>query len=110
VPQARLKETDRIAVMRMELEKLGAKIRELPDGLEIQESSLAPAEVEGHGDHRVVMSLAIAGAMLPGTTAINGYEAVSVTFPNFVSALNRTGGRARVPAPVAATPTAETAL
>lgn len=99
VPQARLKETDRITVMRTELEKMGARIRELPDGLEIEESSLAPADVEGHGDHRVVMSLAIAGAMLPGTTAINGYEAVSVTFPNFVAALNRTGGRARVPSP-----------
>lgn len=96
VPQARLKETDRISVMRQELEKLGAKITELPDGMVIAESHLQPGEVEGHGDHRVVMSLAIAGSMLPGTTTINGYEAVNVTYPTFLEALTGLGGKGRV--------------
>ncbi|MCC6144478.1 MAG: 3-phosphoshikimate 1-carboxyvinyltransferase [Candidatus Hydrogenedentes bacterium] len=96
VPQARLKETDRITVMRQELEKLGAKIRELKDGLEIEESGLHGGEVEGHGDHRVVMSLAIAATMLPGTTRINGYEAVNVTFPGFQQVLQGLGARVRV--------------
>lgn len=96
VPQARLKETDRIAVMREELEKMGAKITEMPDGLIIEESALRPAEVEGHDDHRVVMSLAIAGAMLPGTTTINGYEAVNITFPTFREVLQGLGGHARI--------------
>ena len=96
VPQARLKETDRIAVMCQELKKMGAKITELPDGLVIEESALQPAVVEGHDDHRVVMSLAIAGAMLPGTTTINGYEAVNITFPDFCEALRGLGGKARV--------------
>jgi 3-phosphoshikimate 1-carboxyvinyltransferase len=96
VPQARLKETDRIAVMRQELEKLGAKITERPDGLVIEESPLAAATVEGHGDHRVVMSLAIAGAMLPGITTINGYEAVNITYPGFAEAVKSLGGRAHV--------------
>jgi 3-phosphoshikimate 1-carboxyvinyltransferase len=96
VPQARLKETDRIAVMCQELGKLGAKIKELKDGLEIEESGLHGGEVEGHGDHRVVMSLAIAATMLPGTTRINGYEAVNVTFPGFQQALQGLGARVRV--------------
>ncbi len=96
VPQARLKETDRIAVMCEELTKMGAKITELPDGLVIEESALQPAVVEGHDDHRVVMSLAIAGAMLPGTTTINGYEAVNITFPDFQKALLALGGKARL--------------
>lgn len=96
VPQARMKETDRIAVMRQELEKLGAKITELEDGLVIQESALTPGEVEGHDDHRVVMSLAIAGTMMPGTTIIHGYEAVNITFPTFVNALNALGSNARI--------------
>lgn len=96
VPQARLKETDRIAVMREELEKMGAKITERPDGLVIEESALRPAEVEGHDDHRVVMSLAIAGAMLPGTTTINGYEAVNITFPTFCDVLQGLGGHTRI--------------
>ncbi len=96
VPQARLKETDRIAVMRMELEKLGAKISELPDGLVIEQSALRSGEVDGHGDHRVVMALAIAGSMLPGATVIHGYEAVNITFPTFVKALQGLGGKARI--------------
>lgn len=96
VPQARLKETDRIAVMRAELEKLGARITELPDGLVIEESALHGGVLEGHGDHRVVMSLAIVGTMLPGATTINGYEAASVTFPSFLDALRGLGGKARL--------------
>jgi 3-phosphoshikimate 1-carboxyvinyltransferase len=96
VPQARLKETDRIAVMRAELEKLGARIQEREDGLVIEESSLHPGTVDGHGDHRVVMSLAIAGTMLPGLTTIEGYEAVNITFPTFLNALHGLGGNARL--------------
>jgi len=96
VPQARLKETDRITVMCQELRKMGADIEELPDGLVINESKLHPAVVEGHGDHRVVMSLAVAGSMLDGLTRIKGCEAVSVTFPGFVDVLNALGGRAKV--------------
>ena len=96
VPQARLKETDRIAVMRRELEKLGARVEELPDGLVVRESALSAAEVEGHEDHRVIMALAIAGAMLPGTTSISGFEAVRITYPDFVAALRGLGGHAHV--------------
>ena len=44
-----------------DLERLGARIEERADGLIIQESALRGAEVDGHGDHRVVMALAIAG-------------------------------------------------
>lgn len=96
VPQARLKETDRLAVMRTELERMGAKIEELPDGLVIEESQLRGAEVDGHGDHRVVMALAIAGTTLAEPTVVQGYEAVSVTFPTFVDALSGLGATVRI--------------
>ncbi|MDR1179315.1 MAG: 3-phosphoshikimate 1-carboxyvinyltransferase, partial [Spirochaetales bacterium] len=82
VPQARLKETDRIAVMASELSKMGARIRELPDGLEIEGGAdLRGCRVDGHADHRVVMALAIAALSARGTTEIEGAEAVAVTFP-----------------------------
>ena len=83
VPQARLKETDRIAVMRAELEKMGADIQELPDGLVIRRSALRGCTVNGHHDHRVVMALAVAGLAARGETVIETAEAVSVTFPDF---------------------------
>jgi 3-phosphoshikimate 1-carboxyvinyltransferase len=96
VPQARLKETDRIAVMRAELQKMGARIQELPDGMIIEESALQAAEVDGHDDHRVVMALAIAGAAIEGRTVIHGCEAVDITYPGFVDALLGLGGWACV--------------
>jgi len=92
VPQARLKETDRIAVMREELTKLGARVSELPDGLVVEQSALHGAEVDGHGDHRVVMALAVAGTAIEGRTTVHGYEAVTVTYPGFVDALTELGG------------------
>jgi 3-phosphoshikimate 1-carboxyvinyltransferase len=92
VPQARLKETDRIAVMAAELSKMGAKITELPDGLVIEQSDLRPADVHGHDDHRVVMSLAIAGCLIPGGTRISSAEAMSVTFPTFLECVHGLGG------------------
>lgn len=92
VPQARLKETDRITVMREELAKLGARIEELPDGLVIHESKLTPGVVKGHDDHRVVMSLAMAGTRIAGETTIRGAEAMRITFPTFTRAVAELGG------------------
>ena len=92
VPQARLKETDRIAVMAAELGRMGADIRELPDGLDIGPSDLNPASVDGHGDHRVVMALAVAGCAIADGTRIGGAEAVDITFPTFVQCMTALGG------------------
>jgi 3-phosphoshikimate 1-carboxyvinyltransferase len=83
VPQARLKETDRISVMARELAKMGADIEELEDGLVIKKSQLWGTTVNGHHDHRVVMSLAIAGMGAEGQTTISTAEAVAITVPNF---------------------------
>jgi 3-phosphoshikimate 1-carboxyvinyltransferase len=99
VPQARIKETDRIAVMAAELGKMGARVEELPDGLVVYESQLHPAEVDGHDDHRVVMALAIAGCSLPVAdatrlrvdTLILGAESAAVTFPEFANCLKSLG-------------------
>ncbi|NIA12912.1 MAG: 3-phosphoshikimate 1-carboxyvinyltransferase [Nitrospiraceae bacterium] len=96
VPQARIKETDRIAVMKAELERLGARVEELEDGLVVHEGALTGAEVDGHGDHRVVMALAVAGTVASGRTTIRGYEAVAVTFPTFVESMARLGGALEV--------------
>jgi 3-phosphoshikimate 1-carboxyvinyltransferase len=91
VPQARLKETDRIRVMRTELEKMGAAVEELPDGMIIRGGGLRGARVHGHGDHRVVMALSVAGLRADGETVIDTTEAVSVTFPNFMELMASLG-------------------
>ncbi|HIE44518.1 MAG TPA: 3-phosphoshikimate 1-carboxyvinyltransferase [Candidatus Omnitrophica bacterium] len=92
VPQARIKETDRIKVMCDELSKMGAKINQLPDGLEIEQSKLKPTRVNGHSDHRVVMALTIAGLLTEGETIIDTAEAAAITFPDFAKCIQGVGG------------------
>jgi 3-phosphoshikimate 1-carboxyvinyltransferase len=92
VAHARIKETDRITVMRQELAKMGARIEERPDGLVIHESALRGAPVDGHADHRVVMALALAGMSCPGHTTIATAEAAGVTFPAFADLMRSLGG------------------
>ena len=96
VPQARIKETDRISMMCLELKKLGASVNELEDGLVIHKSTLKDADVSGHGDHRIVMALAIAGTLIPGETSIKTAEATSVTFPQFKYCVEQLGGNIRL--------------
>ncbi len=91
VAQARIKETDRLAVMAKELSKLGAEIKELPDGLEISQSELKGGRVDGNDDHRVVMALALAGLVSDEPVIIEGAESAAVTFPNFVELMNKLG-------------------
>jgi len=96
VPQARMKETDRIAVMHQELTKMGADIEELPDGLIIRQSNLKGTEVQGHGDHRVIMSLAVAGTFIEGTTTVKGADAMSITYPDFAAHIQSIGGNVKM--------------
>lgn len=89
VAQARLKETDRIAVMTEELRKMGAEVEEFDDGLAVTGGNLkASAELESHQDHRIVMSLAVAAMGLPenaGPCVIDNAECHAVTYPDFIS-------------------------
>ncbi|MCX7003492.1 MAG: 3-phosphoshikimate 1-carboxyvinyltransferase [bacterium] len=96
VAQARIKETDRIAVMCTELAALGAAIEELPDGLIIKESALRGGTVVSHDDHRVVMALAVAGLRAAGPVTINGADALHITFPNFAELLQALGAQYRI--------------
>ncbi|MBU0762391.1 MAG: 3-phosphoshikimate 1-carboxyvinyltransferase [Candidatus Altiarchaeota archaeon] len=88
---ARLKECDRIHAMAVELKKMGADIVEKQDGLIMKKSKLLGTTVDGWCDHRIIMSLAVAGMHSQGTTKITGAEHVDVTFPNFRELMNGLG-------------------
>ncbi len=92
VPQARLKETDRIKTMSAELSKMGADIEELEDGLIIKKSNLKAGEVSGYSDHRIVMALTIAGLKIEGETVIDTAESAKITFPNFFDLIKSCNG------------------
>jgi 3-phosphoshikimate 1-carboxyvinyltransferase len=88
--ELRVKESDRLAAVATQLNRLGAKINELPDGLEITGGTpLVGAEVESYGDHRIAMSLAIAALNAKGATTIRGAEAAAISYPEFVSTLQQ---------------------
>jgi 3-phosphoshikimate 1-carboxyvinyltransferase len=91
VANARIKETDRIATMREELTKLGAKVIEKPAGLIIEGSKLTGAEVDGHDDHRIAMALAVAGCSIPGKTIVGTAESATITFPTFTDCMRNLG-------------------
>ncbi|MDD5712289.1 MAG: 3-phosphoshikimate 1-carboxyvinyltransferase, partial [Smithellaceae bacterium] len=82
VAHLRLKESDRLGVLRRELTKIGAKVEETLDGLIIEGGSPRGAEIETYNDHRIAMSFAVAGLACPGIT-ITGDECVSKSFPGF---------------------------
>ncbi len=91
VAHARLKETDRIAVMCRELRAMGAQVEEHADGMTIASSQLHGTTVDSQHDHRVAMALAIAGLAARGTTTIANAEAVNITFPQFPELLRQLG-------------------
>ncbi len=84
VPQARIKETDRIACMTRELRKLGVQVEELPDGMVVTGGPLKGAAVESYKDHRIAMSMALAGMAAEGSTVVADAECASVTYPDFI--------------------------
>jgi len=98
VPQARKKETDRISCMAAELGKLGVETEELPDGLIIHHSPRLKGGVQlsGHDDHRIVMALSLALMAVEEGGVIDTAEAVNVTFPEFISMMQRLGARMKL--------------
>jgi 3-phosphoshikimate 1-carboxyvinyltransferase len=86
--ELRVKESDRLAVMATQLNRMGARVTEYEDGLEITGGpSLIGTEVESHDDHRIAMSLAIAALMASGTTTVLGAEAAAISYPEFINTL-----------------------
>jgi 3-phosphoshikimate 1-carboxyvinyltransferase len=91
VPQARLKECDRIAAATQELRKMGAQVEELKDGMVIRQSRLKGTDVHGYHDHRMVMALTIAGLAAEGVTTVDTAESAGVTYPAFIEDFKRMG-------------------
>ena len=86
----RNKESDRIKAVVTELKKIGADIVETPDGFIIngKKSLKGGTEVETYHDHRLAMSLYVAGLICEKPLLINGFEWVDISFPEFEKLFN----------------------
>ena len=86
----RNKESDRITVTVNALKKLGANIEELDDGFVIQGKTQLRGGVslETFHDHRIAMSLFVAGLICPQEILIEGFEWAGISFPEFEELFN----------------------
>ena len=82
--ELRVKESDRIKTTARELSRLGANIEESSDGMIIHGGRLLlGAEVRSHFDHRLAMSLAVAGLVAKGSTLIHNAGVAEISYPDF---------------------------
>jgi len=86
--ELRVKESDRIATTVSELTRLGANIEATEDGMVIHgkgagSGALKGADCESHTDHRLAMSMAVAGLLADGETTVHGAPDASVSYPEF---------------------------
>ncbi|MFW6378045.1 MAG: 3-phosphoshikimate 1-carboxyvinyltransferase [Bacillota bacterium] len=88
--ELRVKETDRIKAISSELRKLGAEIEEYPDGMKIKGNTELKGgiEVDSYGDHRIGMTMAIAGLIAENGITVKNSESINISFPDFEKLIN----------------------
>lgn len=88
--ELRVKESDRLAALAVNLRAMGAMVEELPDGLIITGPvRLRGAVIDSHGDHRIAMAFAIAGLIAASPVTILQAECADISFPGFFDLLRR---------------------
>lgn len=96
VKHARYKETDRIAILARELQKIGIKVTEKEDGLILgPPDKVKGAKLNSEDDHRLFMAFCIAG-MYVGDCMVSNPESVDVSYPSFISDMNHVGAKITV--------------
>lgn len=91
--ELRHKESDRIAAMCTELNKIGVYVRESTDGFDLQGGGgIEGSDVEAHGDHRLAMALAVAGLAAQKPITVHGADIIGESFPDFKQVLTNLGG------------------
>jgi len=85
IAHLRIKECDRLHAVSTELAKLGVRVEERPDSMVVYGEggeNMHQADIETYNDHRMAMSLAVAGLRVPGVK-IHGEQCVAKSFPDF---------------------------
>jgi 3-phosphoshikimate 1-carboxyvinyltransferase len=91
IGELRVKESDRIAAMSEGLRTLGIQIDESPDGAVVHGGRFTGGTVQSHGDHRIAMSLAIAGSVAADAVVVEDVAAVDTSFPGFCDCMTAIG-------------------
>ena len=91
IGELRVKESDRIAAMAAGLRNLGIRVEESEDGADVHGGTFSTGVVESFGDHRIAMSLAVAGTVADGPVTVRDVAAVETSFPGFEACLASLG-------------------
>ena len=91
IAELRVKESDRIAAMAAGLQNLGIRVDESDDGAVVHGGKFTGGRVDSQGDHRVAMSLVVAGTIAADTVTVNDVAAVNTSFPGFAACLAQLG-------------------
>jgi 3-phosphoshikimate 1-carboxyvinyltransferase len=91
IEHVRHKETDRIKAVVTELQKLGVRVEEYPDGLKIYPSAMHAAAVDTYDDHRMAMAFSVPGLVVSGIR-INDPGCTRKTFPDFYARFEKLYG------------------
>ncbi|MBM3736617.1 MAG: 3-phosphoshikimate 1-carboxyvinyltransferase [Acidobacteria bacterium] len=91
--ELRVKETDRIATVAENMQRMGISVEVAADGFTIPGNQrFRGAEVDSFGDHRIAMAFTVAGLAAEGPTVVENADAASVSFPEFYATLERLRG------------------
>ena len=86
--ELRVKETDRLRALAVNLKAMGAEVYETADGLTITGGRpLHGARLASYGDHRIAMAFAIAGLFAEGETIIEDCDCIDTSYPGFAETL-----------------------
>ncbi len=91
IGELRVKESDRIAAMAAGMRILGIRVDETDDGAVVHGGRFSGGTVQSHGDHRVAMSLAMAGTVASDEVIVEDVEAVDTSFPGFCDSMASIG-------------------
>ena len=89
-----MKESDRVASVLELLGALGVRAEPRADGLVVHGGTPAPGTIRSHGDHRIALAAAVAANAATGSSTIEGWSAVQVSYPGFLHDLDAIVGDA----------------
>lgn len=93
IGELRVKESDRIGAMAAGLRELGIQVEESEDGAVVHGGRMGGGSVQSFGDHRIAMSLAVAGTVADAAVTVQDTQAVATSFPGFAELLRSLGAR-----------------
>jgi 3-phosphoshikimate 1-carboxyvinyltransferase len=95
IGELRVKESDRIAAMSDGLRNLGIQVDESADGALVHGGQFSGGTVQSHGDHRIAMSLALAGTVARDEVLVEDVAAVDTSFPGYCDCMASIGANIR---------------